>query len=76
MESKEPKKKPEPTCETCLFSRPAKSNYKDADVECRRFPPQQGGTQPKPEPFPFPIVPVAAWCGEHKPKPKAKPKQK
>lgn len=69
-------KKPEPTCETCVFSRKARSNYKDAGVECRRFPPSQDDEQQRPGPFPFSIVKPGDWCGEHKPKAKPKPKQK
>lgn len=65
-------KKPQPTCKTCAFARPAKSNYKDADCECRRFPPSQDGAQQRPGPFPFPIVKPGDWCGEHKPKPEEK----
>ena len=62
--------KPDPMCEMCAFSRQAKTNYQEVAVECRRLPPQQGGTQARPEPYPFPIVPLTAWCGEHKPKEK------
>ncbi len=65
-------KKPEPTCETCAFSREAETSYQEVAAECRRLPPQQGGTQARPEPYPFPIVPLTAWCGEHQPKPKEK----
>ncbi len=64
------KKKPEPTCETCLFPRPAESNYQEAALACHRFPPSQDDTQQRPGPFPFPIVKPGDWCGEHKPKPK------
>lgn len=57
-----------PQCGNCFFGKkPEKSSYAEPNVECRRFPPRQAGTQAKSDPFPFPLVLETHWCGEHKP---------
>lgn len=63
------KKKVEPECcGNCLFGKDAGIKKYEVDVlACRRFPPQQTGTQQAPERFPYPMVSSDEWCGEHKP---------
>ena len=72
MAKKQTTKQTEPTCETCVFARPAQSNFKEANLQCHRFPPSQDEALQRPGPFPFTIVKPEHWCGEYvlKPKPR------
>ncbi len=57
-------------CVNCFFAKDAEKTKHGVKVfACRRYPPQQTGSQQAPEHYPFPMVAATEWCGEHQPRP-------